>query len=72
MCPNDLRHKRTVEVPAKLVGLLGEVYTPQGIRLWLRGRYKLLGERRPFELIADGRAEEVEAIVHGLIEGVFA
>lgn len=70
-CPDDGRHRRTVTVPASLVALLAEVYRPEGVRLWLRGRHRLLDERRPIDLIAEGRTEEVEAIVHGLIDGVF-
>lgn len=58
-------------MPASLVALLAEVYRPEGIRIWLRGRHGMLEERRPIDLIAEGRTDEVEALVHGLIDGVF-
>ena len=70
-CVDDGRHKRTLTVPADVASMLAEVYRPDGVRLWLKGRHRLLDEQRPLDLIAEGRDDEVRAVIHGLIEGVF-
>lgn len=36
-----------------------KVYTPEGTKIWLHARNKTLGERRPIDLIAEGRVDEV-------------
>jgi len=61
----------TVEVSAELVGLLRQLYHEEGVLIWLRGANGLL-DRRPFELIAEGREQEVVDVVVRMLDGVFS
>lgn len=49
---------------------LAEVYTPDGIEVWLVGRNQLLGGARPIDLIHQGETEKVLAVIAGLADGV--
>lgn len=53
-----------------LVSELREVYTDEGIQIWLRSRNRDLQHRRPIELLAEGRVDEVLAEVHRVIGGM--
>jgi transcriptional regulator with XRE-family HTH domain len=54
-----------------LVDKLSDFYTPQEARLWLFGRQRLLADQVPAELIRQGRADEVLAVVNQLRDAVF-
>jgi hypothetical protein len=54
-----------------IVDQLSDFYEPQEARLWLFSRQKLLGGATPAELIQQGRAEEVIAVINQLRDGVF-
>jgi uncharacterized protein (DUF2384 family) len=54
-----------------IVDKLSDIYSPQEARMWLFGRQRLLGDRVPAELIRQGLADEVLAVVNQLREGVF-
>jgi transcriptional regulator with XRE-family HTH domain len=53
-----------------LVNELREVYTDEGIQIWLRSRNRNLGGRRPIELLADDHIDlvlqEVDRVVGGM------
>lgn len=53
-----------------LVNELREVYTDEGIQIWLRSRNRNLGGRRPIELLAEDQIgavlDEVERVVGGM------
>lgn len=53
-----------------LVSELREVYTDEGIQIWLRSRNRNLQHRRPIELLAEGGVDEVLAEVHRVIGGM--
>lgn len=48
---------------------LGEVYTPEGVQIWLTSKHKLLGDERPWDLLERGEGERVLAVVRQLVEG---
>jgi hypothetical protein len=54
-----------------VVDQLSDFYKPQEARLWMFSRQKLLNGATPAELIQQGRATEVIAVVDRLREGVF-
>jgi len=49
--------------------LLRDVYTREGAEIWLHGRKRSLGGRRPVDLLADGEYEEVLAAIERLQSG---
>lgn len=49
--------------------LLRDVYTPEGAEIWLHGRKRTLGGRRPIDLLAKGRYEEVLNAIERLRAG---
>jgi Protein of unknown function (DUF2384) len=57
----------------EIVALLAQVYTPEGVRVWLDGRNKSLGGERPMDLMAtlEGRRRVYERAWQ-LAEGAFA
>jgi transcriptional regulator with XRE-family HTH domain len=56
-----------------IVDLLSDLYDqPDDVKLWLISRQKLLGGRIPFDLIHDGKTEEVIAVIDQLRDSVFA
>jgi hypothetical protein len=55
-----------------VVDQLADLYEPEEARLWLFSRQKLLGGRRPAELIQLGRTDEVLQLLHQLLEAVYA
>jgi Protein of unknown function (DUF2384) len=52
-----------------LVKQLSEVYTAEGVTIWLHSRNRLLQGRRPLDLLADGHIDDVLAVVDRLVEG---
>jgi hypothetical protein len=52
-----------------IVDGLKDVYTPEGVEVWLHGRNRVLGSRRPIELLKEGEFEivldEVERLNRG-------
>lgn len=53
-----------------IVEQLADFYEPQEARLWLYSRQKLLGGAIPAELIRDGKAHEVIAVIDQLRDSV--
>jgi transcriptional regulator with XRE-family HTH domain len=54
-----------------VVDRLAEFYSPEETRLWLYAKHRLLNGNRAIDLIHDGRADEVLAIIESLSEGTF-
>lgn len=52
-----------------LVSLLRDVYTPEGAEIWLHGRKRSLGARRPIDLIAEGDYQAVLDAIERLRAG---
>lgn len=50
---------------------LAEFYEPDDARLWLYSPHKLLGGRRPAELIAEGDIDSVLALIDQLRDGAY-
>ncbi|HVB26691.1 MAG TPA: antitoxin Xre/MbcA/ParS toxin-binding domain-containing protein [Mycobacteriales bacterium] len=63
----DARH-RLLEVNY-VVEQLREIYTDEGVEIWLHGRNKALDGRRPIQLLQSGEFEPVLAIIEALNEG---
>ncbi len=53
-----------------LISELREVYTDEGVQIWLRSRNRNLQHRRPIELLAEGSVDEVLAEVRRVIGGM--
>lgn len=45
--------------------------TPRGVGQWLRARNRLLDGHRPIELLAAGRAEEVQKAAKSFVDGAY-
>jgi transcriptional regulator with XRE-family HTH domain len=54
-----------------LVERLGDLYSPDEARLWLFSRHALLDGRRPADLIADGKTEDVLTLIDQLRDGAY-
>lgn len=54
-----------------VVDRLAEFYDPDETRVWLYSKHRLLGGERAIDLIHDGRADEVVAVLSSLDEGTF-
>lgn len=67
--PRGTTATRLVDVQ-HLVNELREVYTDEGIQIWLRSRNRNLDGRRPIELLAedqlDAVLDEVERVIGGM------
>lgn len=50
---------------------LAEIYAPDEVRIWLFERHKLLGGRRPVELISGGETEKVLDVIAQLKDGAY-
>lgn len=66
--PDGLRRLLTLEW---LVDQLSDLYQPDEARLWLFSPHTLLEGRRPADLIAEGREEEVLAVIDQLRDGAY-
>jgi len=53
-----------------IIDQLSDLYEPQEARLWLYSPQRLLGNKAPAELIQEGRAQEVIAVVNQLRDSV--
>jgi uncharacterized protein (DUF2384 family) len=49
--------------------LLRDVYTPQGAEIWLHGRKRSLGGRRPIDLLVEGAYDQVLDAIERLHAG---
>jgi len=56
--PSGVRARRLLDV-RHLVDELSEVYTDEGVPIWLNSRNRNLDHQRPIDLLAEGRYEEV-------------
>lgn len=56
--PSASRRDRLLELHY-IVRQLRDIYTREGAEIWLHGRKKSLGGRRPIDLLADGHFDEV-------------
>lgn|SRR3972149_3645612 len=68
--PHPTTEKQLLELEW-IVEQLADFYTPHEARLWLFSRQKLLEGRAPADLIADGKSEEVLAVIQRLRDAVF-
>lgn len=48
---------------------LREIYTPEGVDIWIHGRNRELGGRKPIDLLIGGEFERVLAAVERLASG---
>jgi hypothetical protein len=55
----------------RMASLLSDLYTPIEVEHWLQAKQELLGGQTPVQLIADGRAAEVEELISAIKDGVF-
>lgn len=49
-----------------VVDRLAEFYSPEESRVWIYSKHRLLNGERPIDLIHDGRADEVLAVIESL------
>ena len=54
-----------------VVDRLAEFYSPTETRLWLYSKHRLLDGARAIDLIHDGKADEVLAVLESLDEGAY-
>jgi transcriptional regulator with XRE-family HTH domain len=54
-----------------IVDRLSEFYTPEETRLWLYSKHRLLDGARAIDLINQGNADKVLAVIESLDEGTF-
>lgn len=66
--PRDETRDRLVDVHY-LIGLLGDVYRPEGVEIWLHARNPHLGGERPIDLLAAGDFPVVVDAVQALQAG---
>ncbi|MGC8628369.1 MAG: antitoxin Xre/MbcA/ParS toxin-binding domain-containing protein [Acidimicrobiales bacterium] len=52
-----------------VVEVLGDVYDDEGVQIWLHGRNRSLGGRRPLELLVEGDFSTVLAAAERLASG---
>lgn len=54
-----------------IVDRLSEFYTPEETRLWLYSKHRLLDGQRAIDLVHQGQADRVLAVIESLDEGTF-
>lgn len=54
-----------------VVDRLADFYSPDETRVWLYSRHRLLNGERAIDLIHDGRADEILAVIESLDEGTY-
>ncbi len=54
-----------------VVDRLSDFYTPDETRIWLYSKHRLLNSERAIDLIHDGKADEVLAVIESLDEGSY-
>jgi antitoxin Xre/MbcA/ParS-like protein len=64
---NDERLRELREI----VLLLRETLTPRGVGQWLNARNRLLGGRRPIEMLGEGKARAVRDAANAYVEGAY-
>lgn len=64
---NDERLRELREI----VLLLRETLTPRGVGQWLNARNRLLGGRRPIEMLGEGKATAVRDAANAYVEGAY-
>lgn len=67
--PDGESRRRLLEVNY-VVEQLRELYTDEGVEIWLHGRNKALGGQPPIELLRSGNYEPVLELVEALNQGV--
>jgi len=50
---------------------LSDFYTPEEVRLWLQSPHPQLENRRPYDLIVEGRTPDVLEVIERLDSGVY-
>jgi hypothetical protein len=56
--PTGVRARRLLDVQL-IVRMLSDVYTQEGVRIWLNSRNRNLGLERPIDLLAEGQIDAV-------------
>jgi transcriptional regulator with XRE-family HTH domain len=54
-----------------VVDRLAEFYSPEEARIWLYAKHRLLQGRRAIDLLHDGKADEVLAVIESLDDGAY-
>lgn len=67
---DDLRE--AAEGIRRIRALLTEVYTDEGVHIWLHARNRSLGGQVPAELMSVGATEDVLRLAQQLADGNFA
>ena len=71
---NTFPHPKTQLLISDLryvVERLSEFYSPEETRLWLYSKHRLLNGERAIDLIHDGRADEILAVIESLDAGAY-
>ena len=70
---NDIRPDRYDRLAQlrDLVLLLSDSLTPRGVGQWLHARNRILHGRRPVELLAEDRYDDVRAAAEAFIDGAY-
>ncbi len=55
----------------RITQVLDYSLTPSGIDQWLRSRNRMLGGRKPLDLISDGDAARVEEASQAFVDGAY-
>jgi len=53
----------SLELPPELTAILSDSLTERGIAQWLDARNRVLNDRRPRDLLADGTDKSLEAVL---------
>ena len=56
----------------RVLAMCGEVYTPEGVTIWMGARNAMLDGRTPDELLEAGESDRVLALLDMLASGGFA
>lgn len=59
------------DIEARVRELLGEIYLPEGVDIWLSSPHRWLGGERGIDLINSGRGDEVLAAAERLVGGAW-
>ena len=51
--------------------VLADSLTPRGVGQWLHARNRLLGGRRPLEVLAEGGADDVRRAAQAFVDGAY-
>jgi transcriptional regulator with XRE-family HTH domain len=66
--PDGASRDRLLEL-GYVIEQLSDVYTDEGIEIWLHARQRALGGQRPLDLLQQGQFEEVLAVIERLAGG---